>query len=43
MPLTLAVMNMRLLRTIDVACKEPQPLPFRGCDEDVLVKWLEES
>lgn len=39
---TLAVINMRLLRTIDVACKEPQPVPFSGCDEPALVNWLEE-
>lgn len=26
---TLAVMNMRLLSTSDVACREPHPLPLR--------------
>lgn len=36
-------MNMRLLSTIDVACKEPQPEPFNWWDETVLVVWLEAS
>lgn len=40
---TLAVINMRLLRTIDVACREPQPVPFSWWDEAVLVARLEAS
>lgn len=40
---TFAVMNMRLLSTIDVACKEPQPVPFNWVDEPVLGVRLEAS
>lgn len=34
---TFAVMNMRLLSTSDVACREPHPLPFRL--GDMLWPW----
>lgn len=42
-PVTLAVMNMRLLSTMDVACKEPQPEPFSRCWEELVLAVLQEA